>query len=313
MPGPTETGTGAGLPRPRVHATFSPVSAPTFDLQSHSLHSDGSLPPQEVVAAAADAGVELLALSDHDTVAGVAEALAAGAQRDIRVVPAVEVSAVDADRQDLHILGYRIDHEDAELRGRLKEYRDDRERRADAMAQALRELGYELDEESLAERRSQGKPVGRPHIADAVVAHPANRERLEREGLGERSAFLVEHLIQGKAAFRRRTRPTVAEAIATIKAAGGLAVWAHPFWDVTEPEDVLATIERFRACGLDGVEAFYVTHTREQTELVVHRCAELGLLTTGSADFHGPEHRTFARFRAFDTFGHAPVLGAIAG
>jgi predicted metal-dependent phosphoesterase TrpH len=287
------------------------MPAPTFDLQSHSLHSDGALPPREVVAAAAAAGVQLLALSDHDTVEGVAEAEAAAGELGLTLVRAVEVSAVEGDKQDLHILGYGIDHRDETLRARLQSYRDDREQRADAMAEALRELGYEVDDAPLEQRRRQGKPVGRPHIADAVVGHPANRERLEREGLAERTAFLVEYLIEGRPAFRQRTHPTVPEAIATIKDAGGVTVWAHPFWDVKDPDEVVAAIDRFVASGLDGVESFYVAHDQPQTELLVRTCAERGLLSTGSSDFHGPEHRHFSRFRAFETYGHDPVLGPI--
>jgi predicted metal-dependent phosphoesterase TrpH len=286
---------------------------PTFDLQSHSLYSDGALEPREVVAAAARAGVQLLALSDHDTVDGVASAGDAAAELGLRLVPAVEISSVDRDRQDLHVLGYRIDHRDVTLRARLTGWRTDRERRADAMAGALHERGKEVDDSELARRKAQGKPIGRPHLADAVVRHPANAQRLASEGLGERSAFLEAYLIDGAPAFRPRTRPTVSESIQAIHDAGGVAVWAHPFWDVKDPDDVLATIDRFRDWGLDGVECFYATHTREQAELIADRCAELGLLTTGSSDFHGPEHRLFSRFRAFSTYGRAPALGPIAG
>jgi 3',5'-nucleoside bisphosphate phosphatase len=286
---------------------------PTFDLQSHSLHSDGSLEPPGVVAAAAEAGVELLALSDHDTVDGVQSAADAAVELGLRLVPAVEISSVDLDQQDLHVLGYLIDHRDSVLRERLRAWRADREQRADAMGQALRGFGYELDESELGRRKQQGKSIGRPHLADAVVRHPANRLRLEAEGLAERSAFLEAYLIEGKPAFRPRTKPTVRESIEAIHAAGGLAVWAHPFWDVDVAGEVLGAIDRFRGWGLDGVEAFYVTHTREQTELLADRCAQLGLLATGSSDFHGPAHRLFSRFRAFSTYGRQPVLGPIAG
>jgi len=286
---------------------------PTFDLQSHSLHSDGSLDPRGVVSAAAEAGVELLALSDHDTVDGVASATHAATELGIRLVPAVEISSVDGEQQDLHVLGYLVDDRDRLLRERLAAWRQDREHRADAMADALRELGYELDETELASRRAEGKPIGRPHLADAVVRHSANRGRLESEGLAERSAFLEAYLIDGRPAFRPRTKPTIAESIETIHGAGGLAVWAHPFWDVEAADEVLEAIDRFRASGLDGVECFYATHTREQAEFLADRCAELDLLSTGSSDFHGPAHRLFSRFRAFSTYGRTPSLGPIAG
>jgi 3',5'-nucleoside bisphosphate phosphatase len=299
---------GQSLPSRRLSA-----DPPTFDLQSHSLHSDGSLEPNDVVAAAARAGVELLALSDHDTVDGVASAAEAAAELGLRLVPAVEISSVDGEQQDLHMLGYLIDHRDPALRERLEVWRADRDHRAEAMAEALRELGYEVDESGLERRRAEGKPIGRPHLADAVVQHPANKRRLESEGLNERSAFLEAYLIDGKPAFRPRTKPTIAESITAIHDAGGVAVWAHPFWDMSDPGHVIEAIDRFRAAGLDGVECFYATHTREQAELIADRCSALGLLTTGSSDFHGPEHRLFSRFRAFSTYGRTPVLGPIAG
>jgi len=288
------------------------ADSPTFDLQSHSLHSDGSLEPREVVAAAAQAGVELLALSDHDSVDGVQAAADAAVQLGVRLAPAVEISSVDGGRQDLHVLGYMVDHHDPGLREKLRTWREDREHRAQAMAAALRELGYELDDSELARRRAKGQSIGRPHLADAVVGHPANAERLRAEGLAERSAFLVAYLIDGRPAFRPRTKPTVAESIQTIHDAGGVAVWAHPFWDVEEPGAVLKAIDRFRAWGLDGVECFYATHTREQAELLADRCSSEGLLSTGSSDFHGPKHRLFSRFRAFSTYGRTPALGPIA-
>ena len=103
------------------------------------------------------------------------------------------------------------------------------------------------------------------------------------------------------------------EAIAAIHAAGGVAVWAHPFWDVDAAPAVLETIDRFAALGLDGVEAFYPSHDAEQTALIAARCAERDMLTTGSADFHGPAHPIFNRFRAFELHGLEPRLGPIAG
>jgi 3',5'-nucleoside bisphosphate phosphatase len=287
---------------------------PTFDLQSHSVHSDGALAPAEVVAAAASAGVRLLALSDHDTTDGVSEAQRAAATAGgIGVVPATEVTALFEGAQDLHVLGYLIDPSNPALVAALERSRDDREHRAQAMAEALQELGFALDEAALAERSEQGRSIGRPHLAQAVVSRPENRERLETEGLLDPTAFLVEYLIEGRPAFRPRAAPSVEEAIALIHGAGGVAVWAHPFWDIKEPQRVLDALDGFRSAGLDGVEAFYVTHDEAQTRLLVQRAGQLGILTTGSSDFHGPQHHTFSRFRAFETFGLEPNLGPLAG
>jgi 3',5'-nucleoside bisphosphate phosphatase len=288
------------------------VSAPAFDLQSHSLHSDGELPAAQVVENAAGAGVELLALSDHDTVDGVDEALAAGAVHGVRVVPATEISAVDGEYEDLHVLGYGIDHRSALLAERLADARADRERRADAMAERLRELGFEIDPAPIEARKAKGKPVGRPHLAAAVLAHPANAERLSSEGHSDVSSFIPAYLIQGKPGYVARSYPTVEEAIAWIHEAAGVAVWAHPFWDVEDSGEVCDAIARYSAYGLDGVEVFYPSHSSEQVVLLGERCDALGLLKTGSSDYHGPDHRLFSKFRAFDLHGCEPKLGPIA-
>jgi predicted metal-dependent phosphoesterase TrpH len=289
--------------------------APRFDLQSHSTHSDGALAAADVVQRAAEAGVELLALSDHDTVSGVSEALAAGARAGIKVVPAVEISAVDDGSpvpRELHILGYGIDHDGPALTARLEEFLADRERRTLRMAAALEECGLALDRTAVDARIAEGKPIGRPHIAQAVLDAPANAERLAEEQIDDVGSLIRGYLIEGRPAFRLRETPTVAEAIDAIHEAGGVAVWAHPFWDVSDPAEVLESIDRFVALGIDGVEAFYVSHTQEQTELLARRCAELELLSTGSADYHGPENRLFSRFMAFETYGLTPNLGPIA-
>lgn len=284
---------------------------PKFDLQSHSLHSDGELPPAEVVEAAVASGLELMSLTDHDSVDGVAEAIDAAARRGIGIVPATEMSAVHDAYEDLHVLGYNVDHTDATLLERLKDARDDRGRRADGMAAKLEELGYAVDHDAIERRKASGATVGRPHLTAAVVNHPANAERLEREGLDEISKFLPEYLIPGKPAYLPRTYPTVPQAIEWIHDAGGIAIWAHPFWDMSDNDQVLATIDRFVDAGIDGVECFYVTHTEEQTRLIAERCAAGGLLTTGSSDFHGPSHRLFSNWRRFELFGLEPNLGPV--
>jgi hypothetical protein len=286
-----------------------------FDLQSHSTHSDGALEAAEVVDRAARAGVELLALTDHDTVSGVAEAVRAGERHGVRLVPAVEISALDdgsALPRELHILGYNIDHTSPPFMARLDEFLADREQRTLRMAAALKEAGFQLDEKEIEARVAADKPIGRPHLAEAVLAAPANAERLANEEIDDIGSLIRAYLIEGRPAFRLRETPTVAQAVEAIHDASGVAIWAHPFWDITAPDEVLASIDRFKALGIDGVEAFYVTHDQEQTELLAKRCAELSLLTTGSADYHGPENRLFSRFLAFETYGLEPNLGPIA-
>jgi 3',5'-nucleoside bisphosphate phosphatase len=288
---------------------------PRFDLQSHSTRSDGTLEPAEVVAAAAAAGVQLMALSDHDTVAGVSDALAAGGREGVKVVPAVEISAVDEDAptpRELHILGYLVDHRDEGFASNLEDFLSDREHRTLRMRDALMEVGFGLDEAEIQQRISQGRPIGRPHLATAVLGCKENADRLAGEGIDDVGSLIRAYLIEGKPAFRLRQTPTVAQSIEAIHAAGGVAIWAHPFWDLTDDAETLDSVQRFQALGIDGVEAFYISHTEAQTRLLFERCKQQGLLSTGSADFHGPENRLFSKFLAFETYDLTPDLGPIA-
>jgi adenylyl-sulfate kinase len=154
--------------------------------------------------------------------------------------------------------------------------------------------------------------VGRPHLAAAVLAHPSNSSRLAEEGHADVSSFIPAYLIQGQPGYVARTHPTVEEAIGWIHEAAGVAVWAHPFWDIKDSNGVIAAIDRYRAAGLDGVEVFYPSHSSEQTVLLSERCDSFGLLKTGSSDYHGPDHRLFSKFRGFDLHGCEPNLGPIA-
>lgn len=287
------------------------TAPPNFEFQAHSSHSDGELSPSDTVSAARAAGVALFALTDHDSVDGIAEAADMAARIGMTFITGVEISVIDPVAADLHICGYDFDPANAPLLEQLTRSREDRERRAARMIEALAQLGWRVDHELLNARALAGRTIGRPHLAEAIISEPANAERLRSEGLSNATEFLVAYLIAGKPAFRDRQAPTAAAAIELVHGAGGVAVWAHPFWDITADAEVIATLERFVGLGLDGVEAFYVTHSRTQTNRLVRRAGELGLLTTGSSDFHGPGHRQFNRFRAFDTYGNEPRLGRL--
>src|SRR6266545_1914370 len=162
------------------------MAIPRFDLQCHSTYSDGALPPAEVMAKAAADGVELVALTDHDTVEGVPEAIAAARAHGLAISPAAEISAVDGVYEDLHVCGYELDLADPALTAALIAYRDDRRQRTEQIADRLEEMGFALDRSPLELRRLEGRPIGRPHIADAVLTHPDNRRRLEAEGITDK-------------------------------------------------------------------------------------------------------------------------------
>src|SRR4051794_16167368 len=153
-----------------------------FDLQCHSDRSDGALAPAAVMEQAADDGVRLVALTDHDTVDGVPEAREAAGRLGIGFSPASEISAVAGAHADLHVCGYELDVTDSTLVDALADFRADRQRRVEAIADRREELGFAVDRAVLEERRARGLPIGRPHIADAVLTNPANRRRLIDEG-----------------------------------------------------------------------------------------------------------------------------------
>lgn len=308
----------------RPRATSQPASAthnlmgemdgnPTFDLQSHSVHSDGALVPTEVVERAAAAGVKTLALTDHDGIGGVLEAIEAGARHGVHIVPAVEITAIDTEHDDIHLLGYLIDHTNQGLIDRLEGAKDERARRGRLMAERLERAGWSINFAVLDQAEAAGGTVGRPHVAEAVLSDPENAEHLHDLGYDTTGKIIHNLLQRGKEAFVPRDHPTVEEAIAWVHDAGGLAVYAHPFFPAerygnTEVEEAL---RRYTAAGLDGIECFYKTHSEDQTRFLHALAVELDLITTGSADFHGPGHGDFSVFRDFKTYDLEVRLGAI--
>ena len=261
-----------------------------IELQSHSTLSDGQLPPAGVVEAAAEAGVTTLALSDHDAVAGVPEAAAAASRLGLELVPAVEMSCVHEYSEDLHICGYWIDVEKiAPACARAQQERVDR---AKEIVARLNSHGVEVSFEDAVAQAGAADAIGRPHIAKAAGAGP------------DLGPFFEEYLVPGAKAFVARKWPTAEQAVDLIHDAGGAAVIAHPYWDVSDPEQVRDLVQSLvQDVGLDGVEAFYPPHTAEQTRHLLDLCEEFDLVPTASSDFHGPTHKTFSRFGAYDTYG----------
>jgi len=257
-----------------------------IELQSHSTVSDGQLPAAEVVEKAAEAGVTTLALTDHDAIAGVVEAEGAARRLGIELVPAIEMSCVHRYAEDLHVCGYWIDLE--KMAPACDRAQLERRDRAGEIVENLRREGFDLTLEDAIREAGAADSIGRPHIARAAGA------------TGDLGPFFEEYLVPGAKAFVPRRWPSAEEAVATIREAGGSAVVAHPYWDVKDPDQVEDLIRSLRP---DGVEAFYPSHTKEQTEHLLELCAELDLVPTASSDYHGPTHKTFAKFGAYDTYG----------
>ena len=249
----------------------------TIDLHVHTTASDGLLTPADIVARALEAGLTAIAITDHDSVAGVEEARDAAAGTTLEVIPGVELS-VHALGGDAHILGYFVDHHNAALQVALSRLRDARFERAVAMVEALQAAGHAISLQDVLDF-ADGGAVGRVHVARALVAARSvdTIESAFSDLIGRDGPFYV-----NKALFLPR------DALGAIHAAAGVAVLAHP--GVSGEGPLIGLI----AEGLDGVEAYHAEHTRPQRDHFASMARRFGLVATGGSDFHGPGLRSAA-------------------
>jgi predicted metal-dependent phosphoesterase TrpH len=250
------------------------------DLHLHTTASDGTLEPAALVECAARAGLTIIAVTDHDTLSGLPQARHAAGQHGIRLVNGVEITAVE-DGRDVHLLAYFIDADHSILTGFLERQRQDRVRRVREIAARLESLGCQIDADSLisAVTVTSGRSIGRPQIADALVANGHARDR------GDAFDRL---LGTDRPAYVARCGPTPEEVIDTASQAGGLVSLAHP--GLTQVDDI---IPRLAAAGLTALEARHSDHDSETEHRYRALAALYGLVVTGGSDFHGPSgHRT---------------------
>jgi len=247
-----------------------------IDLHTHSTASDGTDTPAELVRNAAAAGLDVVALTDHDTVGGHAEARAA-LPAGLTLITGAELSC-RLDGVSLHMLAYLFDPEEPELARERELVRDDRVPRAQGMVAKLRDLGVPLTWEQVARIAGDGA-VGRPHIATALVdlgVVPSVSD-----------AFTSEWLANDGRAYVEKHELDPFDAIRLVKAAGGVTVFAHPLAvkrGSCVPESAIAELA---AAGLDGIEVDHMDHDAPTRARLRGMAAELGLLTTGSSDYHG--------------------------
>jgi len=253
-----------------------------IDLHTHSMISDGTDTVPELIRAARAAGIDTLALTDHDTMDGVDEAKACGRREGVDVLRGVEISThliVDGSHHPVHLLGYGCADDDEDLATLLRAVREARLTRVPRILELLAELGMPLDLEEVQVQAAGASSSGRPHVADAMVArgYVASRDEAFRD-------WLYDH---GPAYVVRYT-PTVAEAIDAINRAHGVAVIAHP-WGRGNREamsaEILAGLARTH--GLFGIEADHVEHTEDERRILHELAHDLGLVATGSSDYHG--------------------------
>jgi len=248
-----------------------------IDLHTHSRFSDGTLSPTELFDLGRERGLEAMALTDHDTISGIAEARAAAALSGLELVPGVEFSA-EHDGVSLHILAYWPDEEDLEFQAELLRLQESRLRRGERMVEKLQELGYPVSFERVREIAA-GKNIVRPHIAQALVE--AGVIAVENDAYTD--AFIGD----GGRAYVEKHALAPVDALAVIHKAGGVCVIAHPgMWRGNDPvPDEL--IEKMATGGMDGIEVDHPDHTLEQRAHYRELARRMNLVPTGSTDYHG--------------------------
>ena len=245
------------------------IQTPTCDLHTHTLHSDGVLPPEALVDLAASRGLSALAVTDHDTLGGLAAAAQRGREIGIEVVPGIELS-VQAGEHDVHLLGYFVTRGEV-LRAALDEIQGERVQRANRMVERLAGLGMRLDAGDVA-RRARGGVVGRPHVAEALLEHgfvTSLDEAFDR------------FLAVGQPAFVPKRTVTLAEGARLLRAAGGVPVVAHP-----SVSGIDALVPELFAAGVLGLEVWHPTHDTDAVRRYSRWARRHGLVPSGGSDFH---------------------------
>lgn len=250
-----------------------------IDLHVHSNHSDGLLTPSELVERAKVLGITALALTDHDTGSGNAEALQAGERFGVEVIAGIELSA-NCLGVEVHILGFGVDRCDEAIDATLKELRESRDKRLTVIISRLNDLGVPISSEEV-RREAAGGVIGRLHIARALH---------RRRAVGSvREAFAL-YLGRGGRAFAERKKLESGAAIDLIRRMGGVAVLAHPGSVEREnPLSLPAILEKLIGEGLTGIETQYTSHNHDQIARYAQFARESGLLETGGSDFHRPD------------------------
>ena len=249
------------------------------DLHSHTVFSDGTFTPEELVALAADIKLKAVAITDHDGTDGIERALAAGEEYGVEVIPGIElaVNYTDICETEIHIVGLFIDHKNKELSDMIDEIRAERVNRNVAMVKRLRDMGFDITYEEL-EKVAAGDIISRPHYGRLFM----------QKGYVKSIAEMFDKYIgDGGPAYIHRVLPTPEKAIKTVLAAGGVPVLAHPTLYKMDYTRIRRMADEFIGYGLKGIEVRYSTYNHEQEREITRIADERKLLYSGGSDFHG--------------------------
>ncbi len=245
-----------------------------IDLHTHSLKSDGSMTPAEVVREAKKAGLSAIALSDHDTVDGLPEAIAEGEKIGVEVIPAIEFSVQS--KTETHILGYFIDYNNPHLKQMLKEVVDLRIERNHVTTQRLNELGFDITLEEV-RALAPNNFVGRAHFARVLMDKGYTQS--VKEGFEK-------YMSVGKYAYCEKQRLTARDAVELIAECGGISFLAHPHLTKLPDDELKEFLAELKSYGLCGIEGYYTDYTPEMQAKYHALAEEMGLMISGGTDFH---------------------------
>ena len=249
-----------------------------IDLHTHSTASDGTFTPTELVDEARSTQLSAIALTDHDTVSGLDEFMTYGSNfQDLITIPGCELS-VSFSNREAHIVGLFIDRTSEPFLEFLSKIRDNRNKRNDLILMKLQKNGYDISKAEL-EEVSTGESIGRPHFAKVLV----------KKGYFKQKQDVFDTILKrGRSCYVARTLPSPEEAISSIHAAGGLAIWAHPIYRAkNERSFVKKSLQHLMQFGLDGIESHYPLFTQYQHAIIKELANEYNLLESGGSDFHG--------------------------
>lgn len=264
-----------------------------IDLHVHTTASDGVLKPEEMIKKAKEFGLTAIGICDHDQVAAVEPALRAGEKYEIEVVPGMELSCywLEKNRQEFHILGYYCDYKSRKLSERLAFFQNERKKRAKKSLSVLKGFGYKAGWDDLL-KIAKGT-IGRPHITRVVIENPENQEALTKVfgRIPDIHDFVEKYMIPGGPAYVEKAGFEPKEAIDLIHQLGGIAVVAHPGFDIAIGDS--QTIKVLKNWGLDGLEAIAPIETPRRTKRCIDYFLQVaqqnGFLITGGSDYHGIE------------------------
>jgi len=281
-----------------------------FDLQIQTTASDGRHSSREIVKMAYDLGVKTIAITDHDTIAGVEEALLVGGEYGIRVIPGVEMSV---EENNSHILGFGVDFRNEKFLAVLDTLRQGRIESLKKLVENLKiNEGFIIEWEDVLKEAGGATTIASPHVVYAVLNRSENKEKLERDGVKQKFEFYKKYLSDSGPNHVKRSHTSATQAIDMIHGAGGVAVWSHPALHFQgDYEKLEELLKKMIAWKIDGVEVFNPSHTEDDVEFLESLVHKYNLLRTGGSDFHdaGTHVRSERGLHSADMLGDYDTYG----